>query len=98
MLDFWVPHFETFAGLIKEKSREKCGLIFEAFRVFGFIDCSVIATCRPGGGPMEDGANAARWNNFIQMAWYNGWKKHHGIKYMSIELPIGFCMYLFGPK
>ena len=37
-------------------------------------------------------------NNFIQMAFYNGWKKHHGIKFQSIELPNGMCMHMFGPK
>ena len=47
---------------------------------------------------MESGPGAARWNNFIQMAWYNGWKKHHGIKFISVELPVGFCMFLYGPR
>ena len=32
-----------------------------------------------------------------QRGYYNGWKKHVGIKYQSIELPCGLSMDLYGP-
>lgn len=60
-----------------------------------FHDCTVIqSTTWPGGGPRADGT---RNDNHIQMAFYNGWKKHHGIKFQSVELPNDLCMDLYGP-
>lgn len=31
------------------------------------------------------------------MAFYNGWKKHHGHKYQSVELPNGMTADMYGP-
>jgi hypothetical protein len=31
------------------------------------------------------------------MAFYNGWKKHHGLKYQSIDLPNGMNFHIYGP-
>eukprot|EP01034_Spumella_vulgaris_P036387 gene36387-44884_t len=55
-------------------------------------------TCRPGGGPARPGVRAPRHNELLQEAFYNGWKKFHGIKYQSLELPNGMCADLYGPK
>ena len=44
------------------------------FKVIAFIDDNVSRTCRPGGGPMEEGPDAPRYDNEIQAAFYNGWK------------------------
>ena len=55
------------------------------FKVTAFIDDNVSRTCRPGGGPMEEGPDAPRYDNEIQAAFYNGWKKYHGIKWQCIE-------------
>lgn len=98
-LEYWQPHFAEFAEVIRRKIESKTGVQFPAgeFRVFGFIDDKVIKICRPGAGPNEEGENAERNDNFMQMAFYNGWKKHHGIKYQSCELPNGLCMDLYGP-
>lgn len=63
--------------------------------MFGFHDCTIIATCRPGGGPTVDGG---RNDNLIQQSFYNGWKKHHGIKFQTLELPNGLCADLHGPS
>jgi hypothetical protein len=57
----------------------------------------VIKICRPGCVPTRKGIGAPRNNNFMQMAFYNKWKKHHGIKSQSVELPNGMTMDLFGP-
>jgi hypothetical protein len=49
------------------------------------IDCNCEETSVPGGGPAESGANAARWDEDIQRAFYNGWKSIHGIKHQTVE-------------
>jgi hypothetical protein len=67
------------------------------FRVFGFIDNTMNATCRPGGGPSRDGKDAPRNDPIIQRAWYNGWKKLHGMKWQTIDLPNGMNFHVFGP-
>ena len=51
------------------------------FAMCTFIDNTMNATCRPGGGP--DGRNAPRNDPLIQRAWYNGWKKLHGLKWQT---------------
>jgi hypothetical protein len=64
---------------------------------FGFVDDTVIRIARPGGGPADEGVDADRWNTLIQMAFYSGYKKCHGIKFQTLELPNGMCAHLFGP-
>lgn len=32
------------------------------------------------------------------MAYYNGWKHHHGTKFLSLEMTFGICMYMYGPR
>jgi len=48
-----------------------------------FIDCNCLETCVVGGGPAEQGANAARWNEDIQRSFYNGWKSINGMKHQT---------------
>ena len=97
-LKYWSRFFPDFADSIGKKLGEKYDLHFdEPFRVVGFYDCTVIGTCRPGGGPAEPGIGAARWTHLLQIAFYNGWKKKHGLKWLSLEAPNGMCMFLFGP-
>jgi hypothetical protein len=55
------------------------------------------ATCRPGGGPARDGKNAPRNDPLIQQAWYNGWKKIHGLKWQTIDLPNGMNFHVYDP-
>jgi hypothetical protein len=43
-----------------------------------FIDCNCLTTSVTGGGPAEPGANAMRYNDLIQRAFFNGWKSTHG--------------------
>jgi hypothetical protein len=65
--------------------------------VFGFIDNTMNATCRPGGGPTRDGFNAPRKDPLIQRAFYNGWKKLHGLKWQTVALPNGMLFHAWGP-
>jgi hypothetical protein len=55
------------------------------------------STCRPGGGPARDGVNMPRNDHLIQQAWYNGWKKLHGIKWQTADLPNGMNFHVWGP-
>lgn len=97
-LQYWKQHLPSFANAIRKKVIEKSGnrLHYDEghFSVFGFIDDNVNQISRPGAGPKFQGTRDER---NIQRAFYNGWKKHHGIKWQSIELPNGCSGDLFGP-
>lgn len=62
-----------------------------------FIDCNCLPTCVTGGGPAEDGANAARWDATIQRAFYNGWKSVHGLKHQTLDNAYGMTVDMCGP-
>ena len=63
-----------------------------------FIDCNCLPTSVVGGGPAEEGANAMRWADEIQQAFYNGWKSIHGLKHQTIDSAFGFTIHIFGPE
>jgi hypothetical protein len=50
-----------------------------ALLVFAGIDNTINAHCRPAGGPARDGTLAPRNDPLIQQAFWNGWKKLHGL-------------------
>ena len=101
-MSYWVPHMQECAEAIRRKLGA-LGCPFPpagsigGFNVFSFIDNTMNATCRPGGGPKRDGANAPRNDPLIQRAWYNGWKKLHGMKWQTIDLPNGMNFSVYGP-
>lgn len=99
-IPFWKPFFEEWAEAVRVKLQEKGDVCYPpgTFCISMFHDCTVIASCRPGGGPRSPGIDALRNDNFMQMAFYSGWKKHHGFKYLTCEAPNGMCIYMFGPK
>ena len=41
------------------------------------------------GGGAGDERNAPRNDPLIQRAWYDGWKKLHGLKWQSVDFPNG---------
>jgi hypothetical protein len=57
--------------------------------IFGFIDCSVNKTCRPHSGPDGNyvGAPRKEFQDEYQRAVYTGFKKFHGIKMETLQLP-----------
>jgi hypothetical protein len=65
---------ETSADAIEKKmissGYSSDAIIF--YRVACFIDCNCLPTSVAGGGLAEEGANAMRWNESIQRAFYNG--------------------------
>ncbi len=99
---YWKPHLPSCAEAIRVKLGS-LGCEFPSatapngFNVFGFIDNTMNATCRPGGGPARDGVDAPRNDPLIQRAWYNGWKKLHGMKWQTIDLPNGMNFHVYGP-
>jgi hypothetical protein len=56
----------------------------------------MFAFCRPGGS-LTDGPAAQRLPQQIQQAWWNGWKKLHGMKWQTIILANGMDAHVFGP-
>lgn len=42
------------------------------FNIALFIDNTMLAMCRPGGGPLTGGENAPRMNKEVQQAWWTG--------------------------
>ena len=64
-MNFWKPYLPDCAQAIRDKCVEK-GCYFpdsrlpHGLKVVGFIDNTMNATCRPGGGPARDGVNAPR--------------------------------------
>ena len=95
-LEYWSVYFPIFSETIRNKLEEKAQIYYphDEFRIFGFYDDTVVKTCRPGSGPDSLGN---RKDNNIQRAFYNGWKKHHGHKFQTLEAPNGMCIDLFGP-
>ena len=92
--DFWKDDFEEFTECIRKKVVEKSegAIDYPPF----FTLCLGLSMTRPfaPADPAEDLLRKVR----MLSAFYSGYKKHHGIKFQSVELPNGMCADLFGPK
>lgn len=98
-LEWWYRNgfWERSAAAIEFRMRTRyIGIIRN--QISHFIDCKCEETSVIGGGPAEQGANAARWDEDIQRAFYNGWKSIHGIKHQTIENAFGMCEDIYGPE
>jgi hypothetical protein len=105
--DFWLPYLVDCAEAIRRKLQELPNegyrLFFppaddnNGFCVFAFIDNTMMAMCRPGGGPQREGEQAPRLPKEIQQAWWTGWKKLHGLKWQTVDLPNGMNFEVWGP-
>ncbi len=72
--------FPIYTGAIKSKT-EALGAMFPGgSSPFGLIEVKCNQTCRSGGGPLYSGQDAAREDQAIQSACYNGWLRYHGFK------------------
>jgi hypothetical protein len=93
--EFWGEYLEESRDAIKAKMLSQYDYDvdenMEDFLISLFIDCTIIPSCRTGGGPMVPGVNAPRYPYLVQEAMYNGWKKCHGIKKQSIGLANGMA-------
>jgi hypothetical protein len=98
---FWRPHLEEFTEKIRLKIEAKSdgNIVYPpgGMSLFGFLDDTSQSTCRVGGGPAERGEDAIRFNSLLQMAFYSGYKKNHGVKFQSVELPNGMAIDFYGP-
>ena len=95
--DFWLPYLPQCAEAIRNQCVTQ-GVVFpEEFMIFGFLDNTMHKTCRVGGGASAPGANAPRNPALLQQAWYNGWKKLHGLKWETVDLPNGMIAFAWGP-
>jgi hypothetical protein len=59
----WVAGWHLFrTSRIEQKltQEEYGGLLFDNFRIFGFVDCKIVETSCPGSGPAEDQLGAPR--------------------------------------
>jgi hypothetical protein len=106
-LQFWLPKFPAFAEAMRiklatlpnEDNRQYFPSAYDragGFCAMGAIDNTLNATCRPGG-PRTGGEQAPRWDRLIQQAWWTGWKKLHGIKWQTLDLPNGMNLHVWGP-
>ncbi len=108
--DYWNANNQLFrfANVIREKfaslPNEAYRQYFEpsehpdGFDVFGFIDNTIVATTRVGGGPLREGEQAPRNSNLIQQAFWTGWKRLHGLKWQTTDLPNGMNYEVWGPS
>ena len=60
-------------------------LVFDTFRIFGFIDDFGMPTLRPGDAPTR----RLGFRHDIQMAYYSGYFKEQGLKAQAVFLPNG---------
>ena len=101
-MQYWLPKLRLFATAIQQKLLQ-LGCEFPppgtpgGFCIFSSVDNTLNAACRPGGGPRRDGINAPRNDPLIQRAFYNGWKKFHGLKWQTVDLPNGMNFHVWGP-
>jgi hypothetical protein len=93
---YWFDKFPEFAEKIRLKVNEKgCSFNENDFNIFGFIDCTVVATSRPGGGPVSDGVGSRRNPSNIQRSFFNGWKHHHGVKLQTVYAMLCYVLSIF---
>ena len=56
----------------------------------------MFAFCRPGGNITDEEAAECLINE-VQEAWWNGWRKLHGMKWQTVILANGMDAHVFGP-
>ena len=67
------------------------------FCVALIIDNTINAMNRVGGGPTTGGVLAPRVPLDVQQAWWTGWKKLHGLKWQTVDMPNGMNFDVWGP-
>ena len=79
-------------------AKERSGLCFLPFVIFGFIDCTIFRICIPYSGPQgnfEGGPRNSRYYDILR-AVFTKYKKLHGEKIETVMLPNGIFI-VFGP-
>jgi hypothetical protein len=95
---------ESMRNKLAELPRDECRELFPhaddpngGFCVALIIDNTITAMNRVGGGPSAGGVMAPRLPNEVQQAWWTGWKKLHGIKWQTVDMPNGMNFDVWGP-
>lgn len=99
-MEYWVESLPLFCEKIRIKYEELVGPLppEEAFDIFGFIDSTINAMCRPTQGLRDPGgAGVGEILNDVQRAFYTGYKKLHGLKWQTVGLPNGMIFHASGP-
>jgi hypothetical protein len=92
-LSWWSQYFREFSDAIRRKILDQSGIVY-ARNIVGFIDCTINVIERVGAGP----ENRHQENsNEEQRSYYSGYKKIHGLKFQSLDCPLGMTMDLRGP-
>jgi hypothetical protein len=95
-----VEHFPTFSATIERKLAEEAygGLLFNNFRIVGFVDCKIDPACRPGSGPAVDCQLAPRHegHDILKESVFSGYAKCHGLKVLTVVFPNGLIGCLYG--
>ena len=63
---------------------------FESFRVFAFLDCTEVPSCRPG----VDTRLPLVWD--LQRTFFSNYFKEHGLKFQVVAFPDGMIGSIFG--
>ena len=100
-LDRYASDLPIFVRKIKEKIANPSAIdaapyVFDDdFNTFGFIDGCLKRSTRPGSGPAYGGIGSPRRPNAgpDQMAFYTGYKKNHGGKFIQCVGPNGMCLF-----
>jgi hypothetical protein len=95
-LPWWSTYFDLFAAAFQRKM-EHYGLHFPPGTINTIaliLDDVCRRSCRPGSGPSRF---LGRPDQRIQQAFYSGWLKAHGLKYQTLETPIGCACDMYGP-
>ena len=101
--EYWLDKLGSCAEAIRQKlatlPREANRIEFEEgeFCVALFIDNTLFAMSRPGGGPLTAGELAPRMTKLLQQAFWTGWKKLHGLKWQTVIMPNGMDFNVWGP-
>ena len=101
--------YGTMLDLFKEKIRLKCldpelsrGYAFppDDFDITFFTDAFAKESLRAGSGPAEQGVGARRYRDAYatQRAFYSGYNKFVGLKYLLVNTPHGMTALLHGPE
>ena len=96
-------------NLFKERIRLKCldpeigrGYEFppDSFDITFFTDAFAKEILRPGSGPAEQGVGARRYKHAYetQRAFFSGYNKFCGLKYLLVNTPHGMTALLHGPE
>jgi hypothetical protein len=106
---YWKPYLPVAAEKVRQKLatlpnidnriflRRADGSEGGGCRIALFLDNTLNATCRPGGGPMSGGELAPRYDVEEQRAFWTGWKKIHGFKWQTVDMPNGMNFEIAGP-